>query len=255
MYPGVWAFVALVAGGYWLSLRRIGPPPGRAERGARRRRIASFSVGLFSLWIALDWPLGALGAGYLASAHMAQFLLIALVAPPLLLHGIPPAAIRPLEDRPAIIRPLRVLTHPLVALVSFNVALIATHWPSVVDTLMATQPGSFLLDMTWLGAGLVLWWPIASIVPSRPWFSYMHKVGYLILATILTTPTFILLTFSDLPLYATYELAPPVTGISTRADQQIAGLVMKIGGGLIFWTGITVLFFRWYLSEEGGLEE
>jgi putative membrane protein len=193
---------------------------------------------------------GALGAGYLASAHMVQFLLIALISPPLLLSALPPNAYEALAARPAVLRLLNVLTSPLIALAVFNVVLVATHWPSVVDSMMSTQWGSFTLDMAWWTGGLLLWWPIVAPVPERPRFTYMYKIGYLILATILNTPAFALLTFSDLPLYATFELAPPVSGLTTRVDQRIAGLLMKIGGGLIFWTAITILFARWYMSEQ-----
>ncbi len=243
-YPGVWAFMLLLALCYLFLVRR-----GRAEPPAPLRS-ASFFAGWLSLWIALDWPLGALGAGYLASAHMLQFLLIALVSPPLLLYGLPGPFFESLERRHRIHLALRVLTHPLMAIALFNVVLVATHWPAVVDGLMVSQLGSFTLDMAWWVAGLTLWWPLSAPVPRRPGFTYMYRIGYLILATILNTPAFALLTFSELPLYGTYELAPPVGGISTRADQQIAGLLMKIGGALIFWTAITILFFRWYRSEQ-----
>ena len=251
-YPGVWAFVILLGVAYAALLRL--PGAGSDGGGGRRLRVASFMSGLLCLWIALDWPVGALGAGYLASAHMVQFLLIALIAPPLLLYGIPAVAFEPLAERGVLLRSLKLLTHPLVALAFFNIMVVATHWPSVVDSLMSSQLGSFFLDMAWLVAGLILWWPLVAPVPMRPGFSYMYKVGYLILATILNTPVFILLTFSDLPLYATYELAPPVLGISVRTDQQLAGLLMKIGGGLVFWSAITVLFFRWYRAEQTGGE-
>ena len=238
----------MAATAYWSTLRKTSLTSSSDGR-AQRFQIVAFTIGLLCLWIALDWPVGALGAGYLASAHMVQFLLIALVAPPLLLVGLPAAALTPLERRPLVFRFLSVLTHPLVALAFFNVVLVATHWPSVVDRLMVSQLGSFALDMAWLTAGVVLWWPIACSVPGRPWFSHMYKVGYLILATILSTPTFILLTFSHLPLYETFELAPPVYGISARVDQQVAGLLMKMGGGVIFWAAITVLFVKWYRAE------
>lgn len=245
-YPGVWVFI--LAG--LLAYRPL--TRGAGERGGERLRAASYIAGLAVLWAALDWPLGALGAGYLASAHMVQFLLISLVAPPLLLYGIPRSTYRRLLDRPRVVTGLRVLTHPLVAIAFFNIVLLTTHWPSVVDSLMVSQAGSFVLDMAWLMSGVVLWWPLMVPVPERPGFTYMYRVGYLILATILNTPAFALLTFSELPLYATYELAPPVSGISTRVDQQVAGLLMKIGGAGIFWTAITVLFVRWYREEGDG---
>lgn len=249
MYPGVWAFVLILLVVRWLLVRRtqMGPTPARE----RRRRSVAFLTGVVILWVALDWPLGALGAGYLASAHMLQFLFIALAAPPLLLYGIPPAVYAALRNRHLIYRALHVLTHPLVAIILFNVVLVTTHWPGVVDYLMVSQLGSLLLDMAWLGSGLILWWPLVAPVPERPGFGYLYKIGYLILATILNTPAFAWLTFSEMPLYATYELAPPISGIPTRVDQQVAGLLMKIGGAAIFWTAITILFFRWYRSEEG----
>jgi hypothetical protein len=39
-------------------------------------------------------------------------------------------------------------------------------------------------------------------------------------------------------------------------DQRIAGLVMKLLGGLILWGFIAALFFRWHAQEElGGTDE
>lgn len=245
-YPGVWVFLALLALGYArLRSRVAAEDPGR--------RTAAFSLGLLLLWVALDWPIGALGAGYLASLHMVQFLLIALAAPPLLLYGTPEAGLRRLLERPGIAKSVRRLTHPVVAILLFNAIVVATHWPSVVDGLMTSQAGSFGLDMGWLAGGILFWWPIVCPVPERR-FPYPAKIGYLILATVLGTAPFVFLTFAELPFYATYELAPPVGGISARADQRAAGLLMKLGGGAILWTAIAVLFFRWWAASEAGAE-
>ncbi|HEY2803955.1 MAG TPA: hypothetical protein VGJ67_08575, partial [Actinomycetota bacterium] len=41
-----------------------------------------------------------------------------------------------------------------------------------------------------------------------------------------------------------------IWGISALLDQQIAGLIMKLVGGAILWTVITVIFFRWHAREE-----
>ena len=246
-YPGVWVLIGLLGLACYRAWKRYGGDGDSAGADLARRMAAA--AGLLALWAGLDWPLGALGAGYLASAHMAQFLLITLVAPPLLLYGLPPLSYSAIESRPPVLRALRLVTHPLVALVTFNVVVLVTHWPPVVDTLMPTQPGSFVIDMSWLLAGALFWWPLVAPVPRRPLFTYWLKVGYLIGATILNTPIFAYLTFSEFPLYAIYELAPPVSGISTRVDQQLAGLLMKIGGGLILWVAISVIFFRWYLAE------
>lgn len=252
-YPGIWLFVALLVVAYVHLRRRYGDGPERPDRigdvPRSRLEILSFSTGTLALWVALDWPVGALGAGYLASVHMVQFLLIALVAPPFLLLGLPAGLHAALEGRswPGAVA---AATHPLTTLAVFTAIVGVTHWPPVVDRLMPTQLGNMGLDLAWLAAGILFWWPVVSPAPSRPWLGHPVKIGYLILATILNTGTFAYLTFSELPLYATYELAPPFPGLTTREDQTVAGLLMKMGGALVLWSAITVLFARWYVTSE-----
>lgn len=238
-YPGVWLFVGLLAAGYLAIARR--------HRTTRTQR-ARAAAGLLCLWIALDWPIGTLGGGYLASIHMVQFLLISLLAPPLLLSAIPPSALERLRGGPAF-PVLRALTVPLVALLLFHALVVATHWPSLVDGLMATQLGSFALDLAWLLGGLVFWWPVVCEVPHRPRFPWGVRIGYLIVSTVLMTLPYVFLTFAELPFYATYELAPPVGTLSARDDQRLAGLIMRLGGGTILWIGAGILFWLWYRAE------
>jgi putative membrane protein len=242
-YLGVWVMVAILVAGYVRLARRSG--------GVAPARAGAFAAGTACLWVALDWPVGALAAGYLASLHMVQFLLVALVAPPLLLHSIPDAAWERLARRPKLVRALGPATRPLVASVVFNALVWLTHWPRVVDGLMGSQAGSFAIDMLWILAGLIFWWPVVAPVPARERFGYPFKVAYLILATVANTGVFIYLTFTHLPVYATYELAPPIPWITAREDQQVAGLLMKMGGGVVLWTAIGVLFVRWFQAEEG----
>jgi cytochrome c oxidase assembly factor CtaG len=75
-------------------------------------------------------------------------------------------------------------------------------------------------------------------------------MGHLVAATIVNTGVFAFLAFSRLPVYEVYELAPPVSGLSARDDQLLAGLLMKIGGAPILWTAISILFFRWYREQQ-----
>ncbi len=239
-YPGVWVFVALLVVVYW-RFTRESPP------SARRR--AAFGAGVFLLWVALDWPVGALGSGYLASIHMVQFLLIALVAPPLLILGLP----RPVLERAHTSRAgwaLQFISTPLIALLLFHTIVVATHWPGLVDRLMVSQVGSLALDLTWLCGGLVFWWPVVSPVPQRPRFPFGVQIGYLIASTVLMTLPYVFLTFAELPFYATYELAPPVGLLSAVEDQRVAGLIMRLGGGAILWTAAGLLFWLWYREEN-----
>ena len=245
---GVWVLILVLAVLYARWTRRA-----TGERlSGRSWRTASFGAALAALWLGLDWPIGALAAGYLASLHMLQFLLVALVAPALGLLGIPAEVWKRLAARAPEDAVLR-LTHPAAAFLAFNLVVLVTHWPVVVDALMGSQAGSFLIDMLWFAGGILLWWPVVAPFPARPGFGYALKIGYLIAVTIAMTIPFIYLTFTSLPVFATYELAPPIPGITKRQDQQLAGLLMKLGGAVVLWTGIAALFFRWYVGEEGSV--
>ena len=247
-YPGVWLFVGVLALVLSSIHRRYGDETTDGFSPLARR---GFSVaGVLLLWIALDWPVGALGAGYLASVHMVQFLLIAVAAPPLLLLGTPRAALHALMRVGPIALIVRVLSQPIAALIVFTGLMGLTHWPALADTLMARQWGSFALDMLWLFSGVVFWWPVAVNLPERDWIQEPFKMGYLIAATLVNTGVFAFLTFSEVPVYATFELAPPVGTLSTRDDQLVAGLLMKVGGALVLWTSITILWFRWYRRSQ-----
>jgi putative membrane protein len=64
------------------------------------------------------------------------------------------------------------------------------------------------------------------------------------------------LTFASSPLYEGYVGKPRVwTGFDVVTDQRVAGLVMKLGGGLLLWGVIAVLFFRWNAQEERAEDE
>lgn len=244
-YPGVWLFIAAIAIALWLVHRRAGAV-------AQPWRVSMLGQGILALWIALDWPVGALGGGYLASMHMLQYLLIALVAPPLILLGIHPEVWSKLERRGSP-RWLGALTTPLVGLIALNGVMLVTHLPAVADPLMATQLGSFTIDVAWLVSGALFWWPLIAKVPALPRFGQLLRIGYLILGIMFSPVVIVLvavLVFNDHPLFATYELAPRVGGLDSVADHQIAGLLMSVGGAVITFVGMTTIFFRWARDAE-----
>jgi putative copper resistance protein D len=132
--------------------------------------------------------------------------------------------------------------------------VFATHLPAVSDALMPTQLGSFVIDTLWLGAGLLYWWPIVGPAVPRALFSPPLRMGYLFATMVFMTAPGAMITFADLPIFATFELAPRVSGISALGDQRFAGLLMKIGGGIIGWIAISILFYRWQKDESRLLE-
>jgi putative membrane protein len=220
------------------------------EAGATRRTVA-FVGGVAAIWLASDWPVGLLGSSYLASVHMAQYMLYTLAAAPLLILGVPEWMARRLLGRLRLYRVARFAARPVVAAIVFNVILVATNAPVVVDSLRGSQVGSFALDMAWLCSGLILWLPICSSIPEISGRSYPVKMVYLFLAAgVLPMVPGGFLTFADHPLYETYELAPRVHGFRALADQQLAGAFMKVGNIPVVWTVIAVMFVHWFRQER-----
>jgi len=239
-YPGVWIMIVLLA--LLVLVRRPA-----AITGQQR---VLWLLGCSTLWMALDWPLGTLGAGYLLSAHALQFLLIVYLAVPLLLCGLPPAWLGVVGRRAVIVSVVRFTTHPVVAGAVCAAVLIVSHVPSVLDTLRPTQLGSFALDIAWLLAGLLLWWPVIVAVPERRWFPAPVKMLYLFVTGLPCVGVGIVLTLTDFPLFGLYELAPRVEAIPARIDQQVAGMTMWVVAHLMTFAAISVVFFHWARSNE-----
>lgn len=241
-YPGVWLFIVGVAVGLrwmagWGSWSRI-------SAGER----AAFIAGLVTLWLSLDWPLGPIAAGYLASAHASQFLIVTMFAAPLLLLGARTGSAGQLARTfrsPGVRRTGRILTHPILAAIIFNIIVAATHIPEVVDTLMPTAAGAFVVDAAWLAGGIVFWWPVLMPVPVIARFGDPMKILYLLIGTLFHTVIGMVMLSAEMPLYGIYELAQPIVGIPVRADQQLAGGIMELGvfGAIVLASAI--LFFRW----------
>lgn len=242
-YVGVWVFVILVGVLFIRSARR-----GDEAGGVPPRPVHPFTLlGIVGLWLALDWPVGPLGAGYLASVHMAQFLLLGLLVPAALLAGQspdrPPPAPGSIVER---------ATRPLPALVLFNAIVLFTHLPPVVDRLMPLQLGNMLIDVLWFVAGLLFWHPILSPAAFRPRFVPPLRMLYLVMGLMFSPVMFGLVGFmlySEHPLYGLYELAPPFPGWTSKMDHELAAVMMSVVGAVVAFTGLSVIFFRWSKTD------
>lgn len=241
-YPGVWLFVAVVA---YLSYRALRA----ADRTPAGR--ASAVAALVLLWITLDWPVGPLGTGYLASVHALQFIALGMVVPPLLLRALPRERVDvALASRPRLAGAIGALTQPLVAALLFTLVMVVTHVPRIVDAVMRFQLGAFLLDLAWLLSGLVFWWPVVVRRPALPGFNPILRILYIFLGTQAHLFIAMWLLLADFPVYATYELAPRVTALSALQDQQLAGGFMIGVAEPIVFAAIAVVFFRWAGEQE-----
>jgi putative membrane protein len=172
------------------------------------------------------------------------------VAAPLLLLGLPRWLLRIPLERPAIARVAKVVTRPWFGLAYFNFMIVFIHWPPVVDLQLRSEPSHLFIHGLILTAGLAMWWPVVSPLPELSSLSEPAKMLYLFLQSVIPTIPASFLTFGGHPLYQVYTTLPRYFGISARTDQMIAGLTMKLLGGLLLWGVIAAIFFRWYEREE-----
>ncbi|HVX89246.1 MAG TPA: cytochrome c oxidase assembly protein [Gemmatimonadales bacterium] len=241
-YPGAWLFAALLVVLYVAIRRRSGVHPWPAWR------TLLFGLGLLAAWSAVDWPIGALGSGYLLSLHEVQYLLLGIIAPALLWLSLPAEVTLGVPAASRTGRLLRFLAAPLPALVAYTLALVLTHLPPLSDALMPTQLGSLAIDLAWLFAGLWYWWVVVAPEGINRVRAPL-RIAYLFGSTLLPTVPAAFITFAKYPLYRLYELAPPVVGWSATSDQVTAGIIMKLGADPIIWLAMGIVFFRWSSAE------
>ncbi len=248
-YVGVWAMVAVLLGTYGVAMRRRARTEGLTSRD--KRAILWFVLGTLALWVASDWPLGLLGSGYLLSVHTTLYLIYTMVAAPLMVIGIPDWMARRMIDRVRGWGAYRLSTRPWFAVLLLNGVLVFTHIPPVVDAFRASQIGSFALDAMWLVSGMVGWLPIVSPFRGDRVQSPVWKCVYLFVAFgLFPMLPGAFITFSPVPLYRVYELAPRFGDWTPEDDQQLAGALMKVGNVPILWSVIAAVFIKSALEQS-----
>jgi len=249
-HPDVWLLIIALVAGYALALKVLAPghaPAGRPP--VSKRELALYGSGVAVLWLGADWPIHDLSEGYLFSVHMIQHMLFSLVAPPLLLMGTPRWLLRALLGPPGVMRLVRALTRPVVALVVFNAYVAVSHWPDLVDLALRVEAVHLVMHTVLVATSFMMWWPVIGRLPELPQLSAPSKMLYLFLQSVLPTVPASFLTFAERPIYRFYETVPH-PWIDALTDSRISGLIMKLGGGALLWGIIAVLFFQWNAREE-----
>ena len=214
------------------------------------KKIATFTAGVLVIFFSLLSPLHILGDHYLFSAHMTQHVLLTLVAPPLLILGTPDWLIRPLLRPNLSFYVWRFVTRPVVAVLVFNLVFALWHVPDLYNLSVTVHAVHVTEHLLFIGAAMLMWWPLTSSMPELPRLPYSLQMVYLFVLSITQIFVFVFVTFSKQPLYEWYVKAPQIWVISPLVDQQIGGIIMKVGGSILFLTLIVIAFFKWYNDEE-----
>ena len=229
--PSVAVPALALGGAYLVGVRRVAGWPVRVT--------VSFLAGIGCVLVAL-------GSGFdayddeLLSVHMAQHMLLLLLAPLLLLGGRPVIlglrALPPRRRRFAgwMLARIRPVAGPVPALALFGAVVVLTHLPSFYDATLRHPLLHYLEHALYLGTGLLVWSPLLDGDPAPAHrLSGLGRLVYLIVAMMPMALVGAYLNRHATSFYPAYDAPARALGISALDDQAQAGAIMWVVGGVI----------------------
>jgi putative membrane protein len=226
------------------------------KRATQNRSSAmSFLAGWTVLTLALVSPLHQ-GGERSFTLHMIEHELIMLVATLLLAAshaggamawGVP----RPFA-RAFAFAPLKTiwrrLTEPVTATALQAIAMWAWHMPALFDRTLESRVWHIAQHMSFIVTSLLFWWAMLHVQRGR----YGLSAACLFVTSLVGGALGALMAFSSSPWYGPYA-AMGMTGIGLDpvTDQQLAGLLMWIPGGMVHAGAALLLLYRWLKSSGG----
>ena len=219
---GFAVLIALVWVPYHVRARTLA----RARRPVPAWRQACFIAGLVVLEVAVSPPVDTL-SDQLLVAHMAEHLLIGDLAGLLLVLGLTGPLIAPLLRNPVVAR-LRVLAHPVVALVVWAVNFYVWHSPYLYQEALRHNALHALEHGTFLVFGMAVWMALLGPLPKPSWFGNWARLAYIVAVRLAGTVLANILTFGGAVFYPYYRPGDALWHISSLGDQVAAGGLMMV---------------------------
>jgi putative membrane protein len=215
------------------------------------RRAAAFWAGIVAIGVALLSPLDV-AAETLFSAHMAQHLLLMVVAAPLLVVARPvptlfmafPSGSRrtAARARAAVAFVPRVLRRPVVAFGVVTVAMWSWHAPTLYNAALVNEPVHAIEHGSFLVASLLAW-SVALRKDRRDVSNAFGRALFLVAFALQGALLGALLVLASAPLYSVRRGGPALWGLTALQDQQLAGALMWIPPAAVYLVAIAAVLF------------
>jgi putative membrane protein len=176
--------------------------------------------------------------------HMIQHLLLADIASLLIVFGFTGPLLQPLLSFRAG-RPLRALTHPVVAISLFTFNLYIWHLPFMYQAVLTDTSLHVLEHLLFLSTGILLWMPLFGPLPKPEWFG---KGAHVIYTVGIWVPSMIMANafmWSDTIFYPDYSATAEAVGITPIADQSTAGAILMAECTFLSLAIFAWVFLRW----------
>ena len=245
---------------YAIGIMRLLKRSGQG-RATRKRDAAFFIAGWVTLAAAVVSPLHAAGERSF-TMHMIEHEIIMLVAALLIVAGRPGPVLLwafPASGRQALAgagrsrglaKLWRWLTAPVVATALQALAMWAWHVPALFDRALAQEGWHIAQHLSFLVTALIFWWAMAHGREGR--HGYGVSALCLFVTSLVGGALGALMSLSSSPWYKGYAaLGMTPIGLTPVEDQQLAGLLMWIPGGLVHAGAALFFLYKWLQASEG----
>ena len=239
---------------YALGVRRL------AARGDHWGgwRSAAFGVGVGAIVVATMSGLAAYDT-VLFSAHMAQHMILTMIAPIFLSLGAPVTlALRTLPRRPrstllAVLhsRVARVVAHPVVGFALFVGSPFALYFSGIYEASLHSALLHEAVHVHFLVAGSIFFWPLLGLDPVPGRVSYPLRLLVLVLAVPFHAFLGIAIMGTEGGLIAgDHYLTNGVSWADPADDQELGGGLLWAAGDFVALLFVFVVLTQWMRAEE-----
>lgn len=257
------------------AARAVTPEAGTSQE--RRREAILFQVGLLVVLLALVSPAGYYSTVYIWVRIM-QTLLVAVVAPGLLVVGAPwesfraaltrrpsgsqqaapasaaPASAASASDGAPGMRDVErsipwLLSRPVPAVVAANIVWLVWQVPALFDAARSNAGLAWIEHLSYLAAGTVFWLQLISSRPFSQRTPPLRRLRLLIGTVGVSTVFGMMLVFGSSVLYPAYANSAHHL-MTVLDDQQLAGAVWWMGMLPALSVGAVALMMQWLRDEE-----
>jgi cytochrome c oxidase assembly factor CtaG len=225
------------------------------------RSVLLFWTGLLSLFLALASPLHFMGE-HLFTFHMIEHEIVMAVAAPLLVLARPigillwglPSPIRRAFGQTLKSKPVRdawdMLSRGSSATALHGLAIWAWHAPGLFDATVTNVAVHRLQHLSFFLTAIVFWWSVI-------WRCSRGIGAWHLFVTMLHTSVLgALIALAPTPVYLAQTRMAQEWGLTPLEDQQLAGIIMWVPGGIIYAAAALWMLAAWiHGASRGGADE
>jgi putative membrane protein len=141
--------------------------------------------------------------------------------------------------------PVRVLGHPLVAWVLFTVSLYGLYYSPLFDLSLRNRFVHDLVHLHFLGAGLLFWWPVVGVDPTRWRLPHVARLLFVFLMVPFHAFLGVAIMNSGRLLAPSLASFQRSWGPTPLADQQAGGAILWGAGDLVALGAVLGILVAW----------